>query len=241
MAVTLVIFGSDARGQEPSPVAKANGLASTKIVVPVDTTIPLVLKNTINTRTATVGQAIYCETIYPITVGNRIVIPEGSYVKGSVTQVVRAGHVKGKAQLGLRFDSITLPSGVTRPLRATLSGFGSTGNERFSKKESKIQGESTKGQDARKIAKSTAAGAAVGTISGAIWNNVGRGLEAGSAAGAAEGVIWVLMTKPKEVVLPSGTNLELQLAVPLSFEDYEVEPPSRYQNGPALPRREPNT
>jgi hypothetical protein len=68
--------------------------------VPADTTIPLVLKNTISSRTASVGQAIYCETIYPITVGDRIVIPTGSYVKGSVTQVIRPGHVKGKAQIG---------------------------------------------------------------------------------------------------------------------------------------------
>jgi type IV secretion system protein VirB10 len=80
----------------------------------VSTTIPLALKNTINSRTAFVGQAIYCETIYPIALGNRIVIPVGTYVKGSVTQVVRPGRVKGKSQVGIRFDTITLPNGTTR-------------------------------------------------------------------------------------------------------------------------------
>ena len=49
-----------------------------KIVVPADTTIPMILENTINTKSAFVGQAIYCESIYPITVGNHIIIPKGS-------------------------------------------------------------------------------------------------------------------------------------------------------------------
>src|SRR5690242_6524235 len=93
--VALLAFSVPALGQTQAP-----NQTQSKIVVPADTTIPLVLKNTISSRTASVGQAIYCETIYPITVGNRIVIPVGSYVKGSVTQVVRPGHVKGKAKIG---------------------------------------------------------------------------------------------------------------------------------------------
>lgn len=241
VAIMLLVFEQDGRAQATSgPAPAATVPASTKIVVPVDTTIPLVLKNTISTRTASVGQAIYCETIYPITVGDRIVIPEGSYVKGSITQVVRPGRVKGRAQIGLRFDSLTLPSGVTRPLRATLSGFGTTGEEGFKKKESRIEGQSSKGEDAGKVAQTTVTGAEIGTIAGAAGHNVGKGLGIGSAAGAVGGLIWVLATRGKEAVLPSGTNLELQLAVPLSFENDEVEPPSRYQNGPALPRRDPN-
>ena len=85
-----------------SPAATANST----IVVPADTRIPLILNNTINTRSAYVGEAIYCESIYPITVGNRIIIPKGSSIRGTVTQVIRPGRVKGRAQLGLRFDEL---------------------------------------------------------------------------------------------------------------------------------------
>ena len=46
--------------------------------MPINTTIPLELSNTVTSRTAYAGQAIYCTTIYPITVNNRIVIPVGS-------------------------------------------------------------------------------------------------------------------------------------------------------------------
>lgn len=212
--------------------------ASPKILVPADTTIPLELKNTISSRTAYVGQAIYCETIYPITVGNRIVIPVGSYVKGAVTQVIRPGRVKGRAQIGLRFDSITLPEGTTRPLRATLSSYAGNGKEGFHREESKIEGESSKSGDAATVAQTTITGAEIGTIAGAAKGSVGKGLGIGSAAGAVGGLIWVLATRGKDILLPPGTSLELQLASPLSFDQDEVQAPSRYQEGPALPRRD---
>ena len=106
-----------------SPVAAPNA----KIVVPADTTIPMILLNTINTKSAYVGQSIYCESIYPITVGNHIIIPKGSSIRGTVTEVIRPGRVKGRAQLGLRFDELILPNGTTRHLRATLRGFRQRG------------------------------------------------------------------------------------------------------------------
>ncbi len=213
--------------------------AATKLLVPARTTIPLTLRNTVNTRTAYVGQAIYCETVFPITVGNRIVIPVGSSVKGSVTQVVRPGRAKGKAQLGLRFDLIVLPNGTTRQLRASLSSFAGVGKEGFNAEESKIEGASSKGEDAGKVAQTTITGAEIGTIAGAANRSPVKGLGIGSAAGAAGGLIWVLSSRGKDIVLTPGTSLELELATPISFERDEVDPPSNYLEGPRLPRREP--
>jgi len=237
----------DAAATPPAPAQLQNAAATSTspskpafspFVVPKDTTIPVELRNSINSRTASVGQAIYCDTIYPITVGNRIIIPPGSWVKGEVTQVVRPGRVKGKAQIGLRFLEITLPNGTTRSLRATLSGFGGNGKEGFSKRESKVEGQSSKGEDAGKIAETTITGAEIGTLAGVGDHAVGKGLGIGSAVGAAGGAVWVLATRGKEIVLPSGTSLELQLSVPLNFEADEVESP-RSPSGPALPPRDP--
>ena len=227
MFFCATLWGAQQASHPPEKTDTPSGntqLTSSSIVIPEDTTIPLKLENTISSRTAYVGQAIYCETIYPITVDNRIVIPVGSYVKGSVVQVVRPGRVKGKAQLGIRFDSITLPSGVTHALRATLSGFGGTGEEGFDRSESKIKGQDSKGQDAGRIAQTTIAGAQIGTITGATTGHLGRGLGIGSAAGAAGGLIWMLASRGKDIILPAGTSLELQLSVPLTFDEDEVEP-----------------
>jgi hypothetical protein len=185
--------------------------------VPAGTRIPLELRSTINSRTAYAGQAVYCQTIYPIAVGNRIVIPVGSYVRGSITQVKKPGRIRGKAQLGLRFDSITLPSGVTHRLRATLSGFSGTGREGFNPRESQIKGAGSKGKDAGRIARTTATGAEIGTLAGIGAHHALRGLGIGSLAGAGAGAIWVMATRGREIVLPRGTDLELRLNAPLDL------------------------
>lgn len=209
------------------------------LVVPVNTNIPLELRGALNSRTAYAGQAVYCDTIYPIVVRNRVVIPVGSYVKGRVTQVQRPGRVKGKAQLGLRFDAITLPNGITKPLRATLSGFGGSGNEGFKPKEGKIQGEGSKGKDAEVIAVSGGEGAGIGSVAAISSGHSGVGAGVGGAAGALGGLVYVLASRGKEVVLPQGTSLELQLAAPLSYYPDEVEPGTTGPGGPALGKRDP--
>jgi type IV secretion system protein VirB10 len=213
-------------------------IANSKIVVAADTTIPMILMNTINTRSAFVGQSIYCESIFPITVGNHIIIPKGTSIRGTVTEVVRPGRVKGRAQIGLRFDELILPNGTTRHLRATLSGFGSAGDDKFKPKEGQIEGGGSKGKDAETVARTTIPGAEIGTIVGAAKGSPLEGLGIGSAIGAAAGVAWILSTRGKDIVLPHGTSLELQLIQPVNFDREEVEPPSRYDAGPAIPRRE---
>lgn len=238
LVLTVLLTAAFVWGQEPAtPASQRQG--SPPIVVPADTKIPMALKNSVNTKTAYVGQAIYCETIYPITVGNRVVIPVGTYIKGAVTQVVRPGRVKGKGQIGLRFDSMTLPNGITTSIRATLSSYSGNGNQGFIRDESKIEGESSKKEDAATVAKTTATGAEIGTIAGVASHSVGKGLGIGSGAGAAGGLIWVLATRGKQTVIPSGTSLELELNSPLSFQNDELDPRSPDSNGPALPRREP--
>ncbi|HEV2177207.1 MAG TPA: hypothetical protein VGW33_08400 [Terriglobia bacterium] len=208
----------------------ASKSAPSEIVVPSETTIPVELRVALNSRTAYVGQAIYCDTVYPVTVQNRIVIPAGSYIKGTVTQVVRPGRVKGRAQIGLRFDSITLPNGTTRDLRATLSGFGSTGNEKFNRNEGKVQGDSSKGKDVGTVAQTGAEGAVIGAIAG---RGV-KGAGIGGAAGALGGLVWVLATRGKEVVLPSGTDLEVRLSRPLTFYPDELGFPAYQPAGPVI-------
>src|SRR5207248_11231618 len=73
-AAAQAVLGQNQSASTPAPAAAAApahaDAAGSKLTVPQDTTIPLQLRNAINSRTAYVGQAIYCETIYPITVGN---------------------------------------------------------------------------------------------------------------------------------------------------------------------------
>jgi type IV secretion system protein VirB10 len=69
-----------------------------------------------------------------------MVIPPGSYVSGTVTQIKRPGRIKGRGELYLRFDSLTLPNGVTRDFRARVGGMEGGGNNELDRTEGKIKG-----------------------------------------------------------------------------------------------------
>ena len=227
--------GTQAAAERASTRAAQPGDA---IVVPVNTQIPLQLQSSISTRTAYVGMPVFCQTVFPITVGDRIVIPAGSWVKGTVTQAVRPGRVHGKAMLGLRFDTLTLPSGVTKSMSGVLGAFAGNGKEGFKRQEGKIVGEGTKGKDAETILVSGAEGAGVGSIAGISGGHSGAGAAAGGSAGALGGLIYVLATRGKEIVLPAGSDLQLQTVRPITFYRYQVDPLPDPQ-GPAFPKRDP--
>src|SRR4051812_15408233 len=52
--------------------------------------------NSVSTKQAVPGDRIYLETAFPIVSGNRIVVPQGSWVTGTVTEVKRPGRLKGR-------------------------------------------------------------------------------------------------------------------------------------------------
>ena len=89
-------------------------------------------------------------------------IPPGSYVAGTITQVKRPGRVKGRGELYLRFDSLTLPNGVTRDFRARVGALDGRATEDLDKTEGKITSEGNKGGDAQRVGEAAAAGASVG-------------------------------------------------------------------------------
>src|SRR5262252_3834862 len=88
--------------------------------VELNTKVPLALINSISTKHSAEGDRVYLETVFPILVNGRIVVPVGSWVTGTVTQVKKPGRVKGRGELYVRFDSLTLPNGVTRDFRGRI-------------------------------------------------------------------------------------------------------------------------
>ncbi|MBI4463777.1 MAG: hypothetical protein HY647_03635 [Acidobacteria bacterium] len=214
-----------ARAEEP-PEQK-------KYVVQAGTHVPLVLVNGISTKTSQVGDRVYLQTSFPIAVDNHVVIPEGSYVTGTVTQVKRPGRIKGRGELYVRFDSLMLRNGTTRDFRGTVSAVDGSGEETLSGQEGKVEGEATKGEDAGAIANTGASGATVGAIAGG-----GKGAAIGAGIGAAAGLGAVLLTRGSEVRLLRGTSLEMQLDRDLVFTRDEVNflgtaPPAPLPSPPA--------
>ena len=209
------------RAAEPVKAAETVVAEAPKpIEVNPGTRIPLSLLNTISTKNAAEGDRVYLETLYPITIDNHIIIPRGSHVAGTVSFVKRPGRARGKGELYLRFDSLTLPNGVTRDLRSRMGSADGQGN--LDKSEGKIKGQGDKGGDARKVGEATAAGAGVGTAIGAASGHYGMGAGIGAAAGAAAGLAGVLLSRGPDIVLQKGTTLEMVLDRTLTYEEEEL-------------------
>lgn len=236
--VAFLAFGAGAVCPAQEPVAApAKPQAFT---VSAGTKVPLSLINTISTKHSVAGDRVYLETAFPILVDSRIVIPVGSYVAGTVTEVKKAGRVKGRSELYIRFDSLTLPNGVTRDFRSRMGGMDASASGQLDRAEGTVKGEGNKTGDARTVAEGAGIGASVGAIAGNAAGSAGMGLGIGAAAGAAAGLVGTLLTRGPDAVVPKGSTVEMVLDRALSFNEGDLnfgnyQPPRQAAAPPVLP------
>ncbi|MGI9074491.1 MAG: hypothetical protein ACR2JB_24965 [Bryobacteraceae bacterium] len=186
------------------------------------TLVLLNMINSVSTKQALPGDRIYLETAFPIISGNRIVIPQGSWVSGTVTEVQRPGRVKGRGELQVRFDSLTLPNGVTRDFRSDLGSLDGRADERLKREQNKVQASGDKAGDAGTVARTATTGTVIGSGVGGALGNWGRGAGVGVGAGAAAGLIGVLMTRGPDATLSKGSVVEMRLDRPLIFAEADL-------------------
>ena len=221
--VAGVGYAQEQAGPEAAEPAKPAVEKPAPVAVDPGTRIPLSMINSISTKSTVEGDRVYLETVFPITNHGRIVIPAGSFVNGTVTQVKRAGRIKGRAELYVRFDSLTLPNGVTRDFRARIGAMDGTAAGKLDRSEGRISGDGNKGGDARTIAETAGAGASVGAIAGGLGGHPGSGLGMGAAGGAAAGLVGVLLSRGPDAVLTKGTTVDMVLDRRLEFEESELQ------------------
>jgi len=237
------LHAQETKGAEDPPIPSRETPASDsgEFALEPGTRVPLSMINSVSTKQSAVGDRIYLETVFPIMADGRIIIPPGSYVAGTVTDVKRPGRIKGRGEIYVRFDSLTLPNGVTRDFRARIGSLDGRASEELERDEGKIRSEGNKSGDARTVGEAAGAGASVGTIAGAVGGSAAKGLGIGAAAGAAAGLVGVLLTRGPEAVLARGTTLEMVLDRRLVFDEEELEfgpaqnRPSNYPGDGPLP------
>ncbi len=227
LLVSCALAGAQEQTAPAPPESKPALQPVAPIVAPYlinpGTKILLSMINSVSTKTAAEGDRIYLETAFPILANGKIVIPPGSYVAGTVTAVKRPGRVKGRGELYVRFDSLTLPNGVTRDFRARVGSLDGRAAEDFDKSEGKIKSEGDKAGDARTVAEGAGAGATIGGLAGAAAGHGLIGAGIGGAAGAAAGLAGVLFTRGPDAVLAKGTTLEMVLDRTLQFTPSELD------------------
>src|SRR5579859_1620887 len=120
--------------------------------IPQGTHILLRMLNSISTRTAAEGAQVYLQTVTPVAVDSAIVIPPGTYVQGSISHAKRSGRVKGRAELGIRLETMTFTGGRVLKISPRLSTVdsGETG-QKVDDKESQIKQAPSVGKDAGQV------------------------------------------------------------------------------------------
>jgi hypothetical protein len=132
-----------------------------------------------------------------IAVDGLTVLPAGTVLNGTVTEVEQSGRVKGRAKLAFAFSNAVVAGAKERLHTAPLV----------------FEAEQTKGKDATKIG----VGAGVGAVLGGILGG-GSGAAKGAAIGGAAGTGAVLATKGSEVTLEEGKDLSTTLADPFELK-----------------------
>ena len=161
----------------------------------VGSPLSLSLITPISSETAQVETPVTARLRQPIVVDGFTVIPAGATLHGNVTEVERAGRVKGRAHLAFRFSEVQV-QGQRDPLRTNALTF---------------EGASSTKKDAAKVG----IGAGVGAIIGGIVGG-GSGAAKGAAIGGGAGAGTVLATRGEEVDLAEGAELNATLASPYS-------------------------
>jgi hypothetical protein len=183
--------------------------------IPQGAHVLLRMVNSVNTRTARVGDYVYLRTASPITVDGHILAPVDSYVQGVVSNTKRSGRVSGRAELGIRLENLTLPSGQSFKFTPHLAAVdsGDTGQQ-VEPRENAIKQGPNHGEDAKQIAILAGSGAGIGGLADRGWKGAGIGAGVGSGVGLAT----VLLTRGKEVDLQQGTTLDVVFDRPVALQ-----------------------
>jgi len=185
------------------------------VEIPKGAHLLLRMVNSINTHTAQEGDYVYLRTASPIIADGRIVVPVESYVQGIVSRSRQSGRIKGRAELSIRLETLTLPAGNAYRIAPRLASVEShdTG-QRVDHREDDIKQGGTKEHDAGQIAILAGSGAAIGGLADRSWKGAGIGAGVGSAVGLAK----VLLTRGSQVELRQGTTLDVVFDRPITLE-----------------------
>ena len=182
------------------PIQSAPPAAPTTVTVTVPAGTPLKIKfdEELNSGVNQAGEKFHATLVDPILSGDRVALAAGSALEGTITEVVPAkkGLKESGGMLGLSFDRITTPSGVS----ASMSSSFSEQAKSTKKKGGTIGGAAAGGAVLGKVLGGDTKDAALGAV-------VGGAIGTGIAAG----------TKGTEMKIKAGQELTITLDQPVAL------------------------
>jgi len=185
--------------------------AASESVLPEGTRLTLQLNKNLSTKTNSEGDSFTAVVTTPVYLGDRMAIPKGSVVNGSISRILRPGRFKGKAMMNLRFQSIDIPGRGQTPIVATLVRMDPDGNGSIIS-EGTAEGEGSTAKDAGRVLTPAIIGAGIGTLAGG-----GKGAGIGAGLGTAIGLASVFTSRGKDLEVHRGSTLDIVLDRPLAI------------------------
>src|SRR5262249_33142978 len=82
-----------------------------EVTIPSGTSLPLEMTSTITSASAQVEAPVTARLQNALTINGDTVIPAGSVLRGTVTDVERSGRVKGRAHISFAFNEVSMNGG----------------------------------------------------------------------------------------------------------------------------------
>jgi hypothetical protein len=161
------------------------------ILIPAGTWIQIRVDQLLSSQYNQPGDVFGATLMQPIIADGFVVARRGQMISGRITEVVKAGRVKGTSRLGIELNEIGLADGQLIPVRTQLVEF-SAGTSR--------------GNDTAIIGTTTGAGAAIGAAAAG-----GFGAGMGAIAGAGASAIGVLLSRGRNTEVPPESVMRFRL------------------------------
>lgn len=207
--------------QQPAPTEIASAKPSAdKVIVtdippvtsamslPAGTAIRMKMSNTITTLNRR-GDRFSGSVTEAVSYQGRVIIPVGSTVQGDVLRTNSPRRIKGKPMIDLHPETVTLPSGESYFIAATVVDTGNPKGLDVTQ-EGQIKGPGHSRHDLIIGGIGTGFGAGVGALAAGP-----EGALIGAGVGATAGTVRWLINR-NELTIPAGTELVLELNRPMS-------------------------
>src|SRR5579863_7599803 len=206
----------------PAGKSAAAPADSNAAVIPAGTKVPLTLAQAISTKNAREGDPVYAQTVFPLVLNERILIPSGTYIQGRIMHTEKAGRSKKRAEILIHFTSMIYPSGYTVMLPGSVDNTPGADSNGVKDSEGTIQQDKDTGKRLEDAAKGGVYGASGGALAGGLSSGI-NGARVGGLAGIAGGVAWALLKHGPELKLPVGTSIEMEIQRSITVDGSRIQ------------------
>ncbi|MCM1004594.1 MAG: hypothetical protein NC408_09690 [Candidatus Gastranaerophilales bacterium] len=170
------------------------------------TSLDVYMQEAVDTAYAEVGEEISAMLKEDLIIGESIVVPQGSFIKGKVIKARHAGRAGKNGKVSILFDKLILPEGESFNITAEQVDFEVNNEGSISSTAATVAGTILLGAAAGSVFKGSSDG-----YSGKKGKDYADGAMAGAIISGVVVVGYMLLQKGKDAIIPQYTEISVVL------------------------------